>query len=91
MEEIVNTGSLSVWMAFIFYGYVLVSLDLLITGIGLSYGLVELNPYGNIPLLYYAGAFVAISAVYFTTLLLWLRLGEPGPPHNRYWVIVRVG
>lgn len=56
------------WMAFAFYVFFWVAVDLWTTGIGLSMGFYEQNIYGNQPFLYYPAALFAVTICYLATL-----------------------
>jgi hypothetical protein len=53
-----------VWMLLVFYAFTCISLDLYTTGVGLSRGAVELNPYGVHPEYYYPAGLFAASLSY---------------------------
>jgi hypothetical protein len=55
-------------MAFVFYALFWVALDLWTTGIGLSMGFHELNPFGNQPFLEYPAALFSVTVCYFAAL-----------------------
>ncbi len=55
---------INLWMVMIANGFFWVSLDLMTTTIGLARGFVEMNCYGNIPMLYYFWSISMISLIY---------------------------